>query len=120
MLTLDPAGRVLSINTAGQRATGFTPAELARRNIWNTLLVHDEVALLQAALELVCQSDEPVERETFVLTKAGERRRIRWNLAAKRSVANVVDSIVATGIDITEQARWKKRSRDSRLPAERF
>jgi PAS domain S-box-containing protein len=103
VLTLDPAGQILSINSAGQRATGFTSAELAHRNIWNTLLVHDEVALLQAALELVRQSNEPVERETFVLTKSGERRRIRWNLAAKRSAAGVVESIVGTGIDITEQ-----------------
>jgi PAS domain S-box-containing protein len=103
VLTLDPTGRILSINTACQRATGFTSGELAHRNIWNTLLVHDEVALMQAALELVCQSNEPVERETFVLTKLGERRRIRWNLAAKRSAAGVVESIVGTGIDITEQ-----------------
>ena len=103
VLTLDPAGRILSINTACQRATGFTSGELAQRNIWNTLLVHDEVALLQAALELVGQSNEPIERETFVLTKAGERRRVRWNLATKRSAAGVVESIVGTGIDITEQ-----------------
>ena len=109
VLTLDPTGRILSINAACQRATGFKSAELARRNIWNTLLVHDEVALMRAALELVCESNEPVERETFVLTKAGERRRIRWNLAAKRSAANVVDSIVATGIDITEQRAVEER-----------
>jgi PAS domain S-box-containing protein len=103
VLTLDPAGRILSVNPACQRATGFTATELVQRHIWNTLIAHDDVASMRTALELACTSDEPVERETLIVAKSGERRRVRWSLAAKRNAAGTLDAIIGTGIDITDQ-----------------
>jgi PAS domain S-box-containing protein len=103
VLTLDPAGQILGVNPACQRTTGFTATELANRHIWNTLVVHDDVRVMQAALELAGDSDTPVERETLIVSKSGERRRIRWSLAGKRNDAGSVDAIIGTGIDVTDQ-----------------
>jgi PAS domain S-box-containing protein len=103
VLTLDPAGQILSINPACERASGFASRELTTRPIWNTLLVHDDVRQMHDALELVAETEAPVERETLILTKSGERRRIRWNLASKRSAAGALEAIIGTGIDVTDQ-----------------
>jgi PAS domain S-box-containing protein len=109
VLTLDADGQILSVNPACQRATGFTAAELAKRHIWNTLIVHDDVAVMQTALVLARESDQPVERETLILAKSGERRRIRWSLAAKRNAAGSIDAIIGTGINVTDQRAAERR-----------
>jgi PAS domain S-box-containing protein len=103
VLVLDPSGRIQSINSACERATGFALAELAGRPVWNTLLVHDEVASFQAMIERVGGTSKPVDLENFVLGKSGERRRVRWNFATTRSAAGAVEAIIGTGIDITDQ-----------------
>ncbi|HEV3418263.1 MAG TPA: PAS domain S-box protein [Pirellulales bacterium] len=109
VLILDPRGQIVSINAAAARTTGFTSAELIERSVWNTLLVHDEVAMMRTAIESVCKATEPVECESLVLTKAGERRSVRWNLAATRGSSGNVESIIGTGIDITDQRLFEER-----------
>jgi PAS domain S-box-containing protein len=103
VLLLDATGRILTINEASRRTTGFTLAELAQRPIWNTLVVHDDVAAFQSSWRRAATSSKPVEIESAVLTKSGERRQIRWNLAATRNAAGAVTSVLGTGVDITKQ-----------------
>lgn len=103
VLMLDRTGRILTINEASERTTGFTLAELAERPIWNTLLVHDDLAAFQQSFNRAASSSEPVEIDSSVLTKSGERRQIRWNLAATRDARGEVASVLGTGLDITRQ-----------------
>ena len=103
VLLLDPSGRISSVNDACARASGFAIQELTARPIWNTLLIHEETRLVQTALDRAANMTAPVECESYVLTKTGERRRVRWNFAAKRSAAGKLEGFVGTGIDITRQ-----------------
>jgi PAS domain S-box-containing protein len=109
VLVLNPQGQIISINGAGERTIGFASAELVERSVWNTLLVHDEVRMMRSALERVRKAAEPVECESLVLTKAGERRTVRWSLAATRDNSGNVESIIGTGIDVTDQRLAEER-----------
>ncbi|HEV2971200.1 MAG TPA: PAS domain S-box protein [Pirellulales bacterium] len=109
VLILNPEGQIISVNGAGERTIGFALAELAERSVWNTLFVSDEVSMMQAAINRASQATQPVECESFVLTKVGERRRVRWNLAATYGGSGEVESIVSSGIDITDQRIAEER-----------
>ncbi len=112
VLTLDTAGRIVQCNPAFEKMTGFGLMELRDRPIWNTLLVSDEVAAVRESLEKAVKAQQPVEHECFVLTKEGERRRVRWSHAVSIGAGGKVDSLVSTGIDVTrERAAEEKLTR---------
>ena len=73
VLVMSPTGRIIRVNRAFELITGFTVAEVQDRPIWNFLLAHDEVPLVQSALHSVATTTNLVEQESYVLTKGGER-----------------------------------------------
>jgi PAS domain S-box-containing protein len=103
VLTLDTAGRIVRCNPAFEKMTGFTMNELRDRPIWNTLLVSDEVPAVRETLEKALKSKQPIEHECLILTKDGERRRVRWSHAANSGAGGKRSTLVSTGIDMTRQ-----------------
>ena len=103
VLVMSPNGRIIRVNRAFELITGFTVAEVQDRPIWNFLLAHDEVPLVQTALHTVATTTKLVEQENYVVTKRGERRRIRWSYAVLSRSAAGVNTLIATGSDITPQ-----------------
>lgn len=112
VLVLDTAGRIKNVNEACRRATEFTSDDIVDRSLWNTLVVHDDVKSFRAAAEQVAAGGKPAELEARLLTKSGERRRVRWHLVATRSAVGGLESIVATGIDVTSQRLALERAAD--------
>ena len=98
------------VNRAFQRLTGFGSAEVQDRSIWNFLLAPEEVMAVQNALSQVGLKSQRQEHESYVLTKRGERRRIRWSYGALTRSATGVDTIIATGCDITPQRDAEARA----------
>ncbi len=121
MLVFDSVGRIRKVNTAFERLTGFTLQEVVGRPVWNTLLVHDDVAETQAMFERLRTTREPIEHENSILTKHGERRRVRWSNSVTLDAAGEIDSIVAAGIDVTRerQVEEKYRALEAAIECER-
>jgi PAS domain S-box-containing protein len=112
VLTLDRAGRIVQCNPAFEKMTGFALTEILDRPIWNTLLISDEVTAVRESLEKALKAKQPVEHECFILTKDGERRRVRWSHAASAGAGGKITSLVSTGIDVTrERAAEEKLTR---------
>jgi PAS domain S-box-containing protein len=103
VLVLTPAGRIIRINSAGEHVTGFTGDEVRDRPIWSALLVPGETDALKDLFARLKVGDESLEHESFLLTKQAERRRIQWSFAMLAPADDDGETILATGIDITER-----------------
>ncbi len=80
-----------------------TSDELHDAVIWKTLLVSEEVPAIRAVLDKISGANQPLEHECHIVTKQGERRLIRWSFAVLSQTGGGIESIIGTGIDITEQ-----------------
>jgi PAS domain S-box-containing protein len=103
VLVLTPAGRIVRANLACEQVTGFTCDEVRDRPIWSALLVPGEASVVKDLLAGLTARTGPLEHESFLLTKQAERRRIQWSFAMLPSSGDGEETILATGIDITER-----------------
>ncbi len=103
VLVLTPAGRLMRLNRAAERITGFESDEVWDRPVFNALVVPEEVELIKGALEQLKNGKSPVTFDSSILTKHGERRKIAWNYSAQRDARGAVTAVLGTGIDITDK-----------------
>jgi PAS domain S-box-containing protein len=103
VLVVTPAGRIVRINSACEQVTGFACDEVRDRPIWSALLVPGEATALKDVFARLKAGAEPVDHESFLLTKHAVRRRIQWSFAVLTQSGDSVETILATGIDITER-----------------
>lgn len=115
VLVMSPTGRIILVNRAFELITGFTVAEVQDRPIWNFLLAPDEVPLVQNALHSVATAAKSAEHESFIVTKRGERRRVRWSYAVLSSSSTGVNTLIATGSDITAQREAEARAQTAEV-----
>ena len=109
VLVLNGQGNIVRINRACERTTGFSLADLKDRPVWNVLAVPEEVELLREILERIHEDESPVQYESFLLTKHSERRRIAWSYSTMTGSDGAIESIVASGIDITETRQMEEK-----------
>jgi PAS domain S-box-containing protein len=103
MLVLSPAGNILQTNRATVKSLGFELRELVDRPFSNTLLIAEEVGVVQQGLGQVASAINPLMMETWAVCKSGERRRIQWSLAGITDGVGKLERVVLTGIDVTRQ-----------------
>ncbi len=85
-------GTTLFINLAGERITGYGPAEVVGRNWWDTICVGDDRADAEKMLELVSRDGYVRGHEAWLTTRGGERRLVSWSCVQFRSASsNVLD-----------------------------
>ena len=119
VLVLNAEGRAVRINRVCEQVTGFSLADLSERPIWNVFPKSGEAELYHANFEKVRRGAPRVEYESFLLTKHYQQRRIRWSFGALPNVNGAVESILATGIDITEQVEANERAQRAEEAAQR-
>ncbi|HST39141.1 MAG TPA: EAL domain-containing protein [Conexibacter sp.] len=107
VVVLDPSGRVELVNRQGCELLGFSEHELVGRDWYETVVPSGDREEARAVLrKLVAGEQLPEERhETFLLTKAGEERKIAWRNAVVRDADGHVTSVLRSGEDVTERRR---------------
>lgn len=118
VLVLDAAGQIVEVNPACERITGFSPNELKGRPIWNVFPVPEEEGVFRSLPEKLRESTAAAEDETFLLTKHSQRRRIAWSCRAMRNDQGRLESIIATGVDITERREAEEKARRAEQAAQ--
>ena len=118
VLKLDVKWRIVSINPACERLTGFSLEEIKDRAVWNVFSVPEEGEISGQILQKLCKSTSPVECESYLLTKHSQRRQIAWSYSASSKEDGTLKSILATGIDITEQREAEQRAEQAEQAAE--
>jgi PAS domain S-box-containing protein len=110
VLVLDGRGQIVTINQACQRLTGFAPEEARGRYFWNVFCVAKQVDFCRRHLEELRERKSPVEYESLLLTKHSQQRQIAWACSAILAADGSLESIIATGVDITEQRRAQEEA----------
>ncbi|NUQ61987.1 MAG: PAS domain S-box protein [Pirellulales bacterium] len=119
VLVLDARGQIVHINEACQRLTGFSLDEIRRRPVWDVLPVAEELDLFKSIFDGLRHGLGPVQFESCLLTKHSERRRVAWTYNTVCDAQGEIESILATGIDITEQQKRQQpeETPDANTPA---
>lgn len=119
VLVLNGEGRAVRINRVCEQMTGFTLADLNERPLWNVFATPAEAELYHGNFEKVRRGAQRVEYESFLLTKHFAQRRVRWSFGAIPNPNGTVETILATGIDITEQYEANERAQRAEEAAQR-
>ena len=101
---LDTEGSIIVFNSTAEAVTGYTAAELAGRNWFETLVPRDRYPQVWTEFERLRASGLPAHFENPILTRSGEERTVIW----RNSVLHDQDRIAGTisfGIDVTDARR---------------
>ncbi len=99
ILVTDLMGVVVRVNGATTTLTGFTEEELVGVEVWDLPFAPPGSDGYPAGLP--DSPDGQVGRETDVVTRSGQRRRIQWNTGYVRDDRNRPTHVVITGTDLT-------------------
>lgn len=115
---VDTEGRIVRINPATLRASGFEhEEELLGRYFWDVFISDDERDEMKARFAAAAPDFPPSEYENTFTNLRGETLVIYWHATPVLDEAGRVVSIVAGGLDITDRRR---RDEEVRAGEERF
>jgi len=118
VLLLDPQGRIVQINQAGQRLTGFGKSEITGRTVASVFPIQHESEVFQQIFEKLNRGATSLQYESYLLTKSAQRRRIAWSYSAVRRGDGVLDRIVATGVDVTARREAEEKAQKAEQSAQ--
>jgi len=110
LIVMTADGRITEVNSAACSITGFRREELLTRSLWSALLVPEELNFVKDSFARLHQHASIERFESFLLTKAGERRRISWSVSRLGEGSSGKGTVVCTGIDITERCQAIERA----------
>jgi PAS domain S-box-containing protein len=103
VLLFTPDFHVEWVNRATVDFTGFSFNELHERSFSSAFLLPEEVDQFKEARNALVKGQPSVRFESHLLTKSGDKYRINWSFAGRRSQDGSLASIVGTGIDVSER-----------------
>jgi PAS domain S-box-containing protein len=118
VLTLDQRWRVVDANPAFQRVTGFSMNDARGRPIWTTVASAEEADVFRGMLERLGRRTPTVDFESPVLTKHSGRRQVAWSCRAMFDGSGNLESVLATGIDVTARREAEEKVRRAEQTAE--
>ncbi|MEJ5309120.1 MAG: PAS domain S-box protein [Anaerolineae bacterium] len=113
VVVLDPEGRIVRFNRACEHSTGYRFAEVEGRQFWDFLLVPEEVERVKDTFARLRASQFPSTYENSWVARDGRRRLIAWSNTALVGEDGVVEYVIGTGLDVTEQRQAEQALRES-------
>ncbi|MES2507765.1 MAG: PAS domain S-box protein [Verrucomicrobiota bacterium] len=103
---VDLEGRILKVNPAVEKISGYSAKELAGKTIWESGLVDaEEMPRAKERLKKLLEGAPRVTAISRARTKAGDLRIIQVHNTATRNADQQIEGFIITAIDITEQQR---------------
>ncbi len=103
IVVLDKEGRITRFNRACEALTGYSAAEVLGRAFWEFLIPPEELPGVRQVWEALQAGDFPNEHQNHWVAKDNSRRLIAWSNTAIVTPEGEVDSIIGTGLDITQR-----------------
>ncbi len=105
IVVLDRAGQVIQFNSACERLSGYSYAEVAGLPIWEVCLPAEEQAPIKLIVAELLSGRHSNGYECTWIAKDGRRRRIAWTSTTLEGEAGSVHYVISTGVDITLRTR---------------
>jgi len=97
-------GKIVSFNTACEQASGYLFKEVMGRYPWDFVVQGENVETVKAVYKKLRTGEQRKNTgENYWLTRDGQKRLIRWNNTTLPDKDGMLEYIVSSGIDITEQ-----------------
>ncbi|MGA9756154.1 MAG: MASE3 domain-containing protein, partial [Desulfobaccales bacterium] len=109
VLVLDRQGRIVRLNHACERLTGYGLAQVQGRLFWEVFPAPEEVEEVKEAFAHLTSGDFPQAYERAWLAKDGRRHLIAWSSTALSGEDGTVERVIGTGIDITDRREAENR-----------
>lgn len=103
---VDLEGRILKVNPAVEKISGFASKELVGKTIWDSGLVDtEEIPRVRERLKRLYEGAPRVTAISRARNKNGDLRILQVHNTATRNAEKQVEAFIITAIDITEQQR---------------
>ncbi len=103
IVVVDLEGKIVGLNPAGEKASGFTEEQILDKPLWTTLFTAREHGELRDLLDRTRPGRETPTLESDLLTSDGRRRRVVWTSAPLTDDSGRRTHVVLTGIDVTDE-----------------
>ena len=113
VVVLDQEGRIVRFNKACQEVTGLSFDEVSGRRVWDLLIFPAEVAPVRRVFRKLKAGQFPNQFENCWVKKNGKRRLISWSNTALLDSSGIVNFVIGTGLDVTEQRQMEETIRQS-------
>lgn len=111
VFTFDAEGHITRLNRVAEELTGVTAADLAGIG-WSQFVPDEERSTVVEAVGRLGSEVPVVAYEGTVLSSTGEARTIAWTAARLAGADGSADTVVATGIDVTDARRAEAVARE--------
>ncbi len=103
VVVLDRQGRIVRLNPAGERLTGYPLAQVKGRLFWKVFPAPEVVDATAEAFYHLTAEDVHQAYESDWVAKDGARRLIAWSATAHVGEDGSVSHVIGTGIDLTDR-----------------
>lgn len=106
----DKQGRLLKVNPAVERISGYTSDELVGRLAWESVLVEsDDFGRARESIRELLEGVPRITAMCRIRTKSGESRDIEVHSTTTHDSEGQVERIIITALDVTEQQRLQQQ-----------
>ena len=121
VLLLDPQWRIVNLNAACRRVTGYTLEEVKLHPLWSVFDVVGDQGPLAAVREQFDNGAQRAECEALLFSKHAAERRVAWTCGLIKAKDGTPTGIIAAGIDVTTllEAEDKARCAEQAMDAMR-
>ncbi|MBD2185024.1 PAS domain S-box protein [Aerosakkonema funiforme] len=113
VVVLNQEGKVIRLNRACEKTTGYLFDELRHKYFWDIFLIPEENKQVKAIFEDLQAGKSLNQHENYWLTKDGSLRLIAWSNSVLLDADGSVKYIIATGIDITDRKQAEEALRQA-------
>lgn len=108
VMTFDLDGHVLSLNRKGAEILGITEKEIFTKNWINIFVIESDRKKTKDFLNITLSEISFKDNlENIIINSQGEEKNMVWRFRTLRDSDNRLQSILATGVDVTELNRAK-------------
>jgi diguanylate cyclase (GGDEF)-like protein/PAS domain S-box-containing protein len=104
VLVTDTQGKIIRFNQACEQLTGFSFSEVRGKLFWDLLIPKEDILQVKALFQQLL-AGFPQQYKNHWVTTNGDRRLIAWSNTTLLDSDGVIEYMISTGIDITEQQR---------------
>lgn len=103
VIALRPDGPIVRWNPACSKLTGYSLEEVQGKLVWDLMIPPDEIEPARRAFADLVAGHFPASFVNDLITKSGERRRIRWSNTCIVDDRGAVLFVLGTGIELSDR-----------------